>query len=336
MRPSTSTSFGCSSMADRDSPSAHNLVNLPITAEGFLNPTRESPTTWVFDFESHDGKHLELAPFDTSCLPHPYFVSRSDFVAFGCRGSESRLQFSGFNLLGENKWVQVLGGQQAFPSIVAASATGRFALSRILISDQTFELENLVPEQMTAQEVSVIQSHDGRILLKTQTSPIQRAGQNFDLSPDGLRLAVIRAARIDLLRLPPLTPKDVAEVKRGESSVPERSQAEVLLRPQRPGGKPLKAAEPAGSQTAGTVEPTAETSASPNAAPESASPSVAVQSAEAPANVPPVVPASGDAASGTTPKVAPKQAPPTPEVTEPDAPRKPPSLYDEDHPRPPK
>jgi hypothetical protein len=153
------------------------LIRVPATADGFLDVYQESPHTWLFDFQSHAGKRLELSPFDTECAPSPWFISRTDFISLGCTGSESRVVLSGFDLRGEEPWIQVLSGNQIAPEIVSSPASGRFAFSRILVAGSFYDNQNLLPEELSGQEIQVIQNHDGRILLKVQASPIQRTDQ---------------------------------------------------------------------------------------------------------------------------------------------------------------
>jgi hypothetical protein len=227
--------------------SARTLIRVPATAEGFLDILKESNRTWLFDFQSHAGKRLELAPFDTTCAPSPYFVSRTEFIALGCRGSDTRVMLSGFNLRGEQPWIQVLSGQQISPMLVTAPDAGRFAFSRILVSGTFYDLQNLLPEELSGQEIQVIQNHDGRVLLHVQASPIQRTGQNFDLSDDGLNFTVIRNGNLEVYRLPELTSKDVEEVKRAAADMVPKSDVRIGLMARRPASaqKASPAAAPA-------------------------------------------------------------------------------------------
>ncbi len=206
------------------------LISLPATGAGYLDVTKESPQTWLFDFVSHAGsQRLELSPYDTSCVPHPYFISRSEFVAFGCRGSADRLELSYFNLKGEEPWLSVLQGTQVSPEILGAPAGGRFALSRTLISDALIDADNLTADELTAQEITVMQNHDGRVLLKVQATPIQRSGQNFDLSPSGTQFAVLRGGNLEVYPLPALTGKDQKAVEEAASLAPPAA-ADVPVR----------------------------------------------------------------------------------------------------------
>ena len=208
---------------------AQNLIRVPATADGFLDISRESARTWLFDFQSHAGKRIELSPFDTTCAPSPYFISRTDFVSLGCTGSENHLEFSGFNLRGEEPWIQNLSGSQIAPQIVSAPDSGRFAFSRITVAGTFYDLDNLIPEELGGQEIEVLQNYDGRVLLKLNASPIQRAGQNFDISPDGLGFTVIRNNNLEVYRLPPLTSKDQEALKLADTIAPEKNEARISL-----------------------------------------------------------------------------------------------------------
>jgi hypothetical protein len=89
----------------------------------------------------------------------------------------------------------------------------------------------LASSLVTGQEVQVYQSYNGKQLFRMDCSPVERAGQNFALSDDGLRLAVVResmvhhaatkdydayterSTAVEVYPLPPLTDKDRAAVK---------------------------------------------------------------------------------------------------------------------------
>ena len=298
---------------------AANLIQVPATAEGFLSINKESRGVYLFDFHTHDGKSAELSPYETTCTPHPFFVSRSEFIAFGCHGGD-KPELGGFNLKGEHPWIEVLAGDHLSPLIVAAPAAGRFALSRTMVQGGFIDPQNLIPQDLASQEITVRQNHDGRMLLKVMADPVQRPPQNFDLSPDGLSLAVIRTGNIEIFRLPALSGKDQTALKLAAAMEPERNSARVVL-----DSKPI--------------------------APESNTPSAQASSGP-PASAPPaavgVVTASDRASAAGSPASTqgPAQAPasvstakpielgdPNPSGDDPSERRKPPSLFDQDHPK---
>ncbi|MEO6804222.1 MAG: hypothetical protein ABI197_13365, partial [Granulicella sp.] len=108
-------------------------------------------------------------------------------------------------------------------------AAGRFAMSRNLVSAGSGMTPNFAPDSFTSQEIRVYQTHDGKQLLRVEASPVQRFGDNYDLSPDGLRLAVIRGNAVELYSLPALTEADKSEVRKAKALEPQDVQAAVKL-----------------------------------------------------------------------------------------------------------
>jgi len=98
---------------------------------------------------------------------------------------------------------------------------------------------------VTGQEVRVFQSYDGKQLFKIDLTPVERAGQNYALSADGMRLAVVREtlvhhaatkdyeaytqreAAVEVYPLPPLTKEDQVAVKEAEARAPADTGARI-------------------------------------------------------------------------------------------------------------
>jgi hypothetical protein len=212
-------------------------VTVPLTSEGFLRSQSFTRDGVLLDFLTFEGKDIDLGDFPTSCPPRPTFISPSEFIAFGCRGADGSLDLAGFNLHGDFIWQINFTDEQAYPSIASAIPAGRFAFSRTVTSTHVFGSETPSPDQLQAQEVRVIQMYNGKQLLRVTTSPIQRAGQNFALSPDGLSLAVIHDTlspvkgggiahntAVEIYPLPPLSDKDVAQVRIEAAMAPKPSR----------------------------------------------------------------------------------------------------------------
>jgi hypothetical protein len=245
----TSTGAGAESLAIASAGSigAHTVVDLPMTTAGFLDVIEGGKDRWLFNFDEHAGKVDELAEWDTSCFPQPTFVGHSEFVAFGCRGSEEKQSLAAFNLKGEQMWQQNFLDMQTAPTFSFAPAAGRFALGRIVVIGAV-DADGPLPDSLvSSQEVRVMQSYNGKLLFRIDCTPVERAGQNFALSADGMRLAVVRetmvhheatkdydeyterAAAVEVYALPPLTDQDQAAVKQAEALAPQDTGARIDL-----------------------------------------------------------------------------------------------------------
>jgi hypothetical protein len=226
---------------------ARTAVDLPMTTAGFLDVLEGGKNRWLFNFDEYAGKVDELAEFDTTCFPHSTLVGHSEFVAFGCRGSAERQELAGFNLKGEEMWQQNFLDTHVAPTFSFAPAAGRFALGRIVVIGVVDPDGPLTESMVSAQEVRVMQSYDGKVLFRTDCTPVERAGQNFALSADGMRLAVVREtlvhhaatkdydeytereAAAEVYALPALTEQDKAAVKQAEDLAPKNMGARIDL-----------------------------------------------------------------------------------------------------------
>jgi hypothetical protein len=222
-------------------------VSLPLTTAGRLDVLDGGKDRWLFNFDEHAGKVNELAAWDSTCFPQPVFVGHGEFVAFGCRGGTDKLDFAGFNLKGEEMWQQNFYDSHVSPTFAFAPEAGRFALGRTMVNGD-FDPEMPLPAAIVSgQEVRVYQSYDGKQLFKMTLTPVARAGQNFALSPDGLRLAVLREsvvrhaatkddpaysdneAAAEVYALPALTAEDRAAVKEAQTMAPADTGARIDL-----------------------------------------------------------------------------------------------------------
>lgn len=209
-------------------------TDLPVDASGFVDVVEERRPHWAFNFNTYAGKVTELSPFESSCHPVPYLVSRSEFVSFGCHNGGARMVLGGFNLRGEEMWEQNFFEPYILPTFAFAPTAGRFALSRVLVSGALPDVSAFAPDLLTGQNITVYQTESGRQLLNLQASPAQRSSQNYSLSPDGMSLAVLRDTAIEIHRLPALSTKDTADLRKAQALVPELSYDPVDLRSSKP------------------------------------------------------------------------------------------------------
>jgi hypothetical protein len=243
-------------------------IAVPMTAAGFLELQDGGKGTWLFNFDEHAGKVDELLAFDTSCFPRSTFVGLSEFVVFGCRGNEERQDLAAFNLKGDEMWQDNFTDVHIAPTFSFAPAAGRFALGRTIVNG-VVDPESVSVGAVTGQDVRVYQSYNGKLLFRSDVSPVERAGQNFALSPDGLRVALVREtpvqhkatkdeegytdreAAVEVYALPALSDKDQAAVKAAAATAPADTGARIDVSLER------LAAKPAGNRGGSAAVPVA-------------------------------------------------------------------------------
>ena len=206
---------------------AASFGTLPATGAGHLAIVDQGRQQWAFDFHPYHGDVKQLAPFDSSCRPTVQFVSSSEFVSFGCHGGNSPQVLGGFNMRGEEMWEQNLFSDFVALSFAFAPSSGRFALGARPRRLCRGRLNSDHTDAFTEQTVIVYQTESGKQILHVDCSPVARAGQNFALSPDGMKLAVIRENAVQIYTLPPLSTADQAEVKEARALVPHQDELPI-------------------------------------------------------------------------------------------------------------
>lgn len=259
---------------------SRDFGSFALTGAGHLEVLDQGHQHWAFNFDTFAGQVWELSAFDSTCRPSPVFVSDTEFIAFGCHGEASPPIVGGFNMRGEQMWQQGLYGDFVAPSLVFAPEGGRFALGRVMTTTPMADAMALVPETVSEQSVVVYQTESGRQVLKVECSPVEPAGQNFALSPDGLSLAVVNDEAIAIYKLPELTAEEQAALKLVRAAAPQATSLPVRFataagakKVEEGGAKPAApVASPAAAPAPSTAKATPPTSAPPPAAQTSPAP----------------------------------------------------------------
>lgn len=287
----------------------HTIGTIAALSAGYIAVLDQGRQHWAFDFNAYSGKKLELAAFDSVCRPSPFFVSRSEFIAFGCRTGANRQLLGGFNLRGEQTWQQNLFGDYTSPTLVFAPARDRFAFSRVLLHTAATPDQPLLPEEIGAQTVVVFQAGSGKQILHAECSPAEPAGQNFALAPDGLSLALVHDNAVEIYPLPELTSKEDSDIKLVATSAPEDTTLPVRFQPEQPSlaSESNPDENPEGNAGIGVNASEPSTTAPENVTPNSLTPVATASATAVPTPAQPVPATEGD--------------------PNPNQPRKPPTLY---------
>jgi hypothetical protein len=176
---------------------ASGALALPVSALGFMRTAEVKRDQWQFEFHSTAGAISKLAKFGTTCSPRVTLVSNSEFIAFGCKGDQDRIDIAGFDMTGDFMWQQTFFDTHVNPSFAFAPVAGRFALGRTLVNSSVTDRQIITTAEVNGQDLRVYQTWSGKILLELSCTPPMRSGQNFALSPDGLHLAVLREERVE-------------------------------------------------------------------------------------------------------------------------------------------
>ena len=204
------------------------VLAIPLDGDGYLWPGDQKRGKWPVTFNQMDGKTVPVGTVLSSCPPRLQLVSRSEYIAFACQGSEERLKMEAFGMDGHETWEEPIGSANGLPTFVFAPQAGRFAISRMGTVVPDPEGLAVVPDGAT-QEIRVYQTESGDLLLRAPLTPVMKTAENFDLSDDGMVAAVVNAGAVQVYKLPPLSDTDQKDLKMAQGFSPPLGDGPVNL-----------------------------------------------------------------------------------------------------------
>jgi hypothetical protein len=148
------------------------------------------------------GDSLILGRVASACTPHENFLNQKALVIESCGPKAGDIYLDAWTTEGKKLWTGRRDGHLVWPTFAYSRKGDRFALSMLHVSHLIDLLDSLNDEDVREQVIQVFDSATGALLLATNASPILTAGQNFALSDDGERLAVLREGAIEIYNLP--------------------------------------------------------------------------------------------------------------------------------------
>lgn len=178
-----------------------SAVHLPINSEGYLETLRGRGTGWVMNLNYFTGGSTVLGSVDSVCSPMIDFVSHQEILVTGCSsGGEPHLV--AVSTKGRRLWDQAVPGSAVWPLLVRSLNGLRMARETLMSTHSVNAASPLGTEDIRGQDVQVLDSATGKVILRAQASPILDAGGNVAISPSARRVAIVMAEGIQIFDLP--------------------------------------------------------------------------------------------------------------------------------------
>jgi hypothetical protein len=178
-------------------------INVPITSTGYVGVSRDKgENQFLIRFVPFAGESSILGRVASTCTPHENFLNPKALIIESCGPKSSDVFLDAWTTDGKKLWNGRRDGHLVWPTLAYSQKGDRFALSLLHISHIIDLVDSINDEDVREQVVQVFDSATGALLMSTNASPILTAGQNFALSEDGERLAVLREGAIEIYTVP--------------------------------------------------------------------------------------------------------------------------------------
>lgn len=180
-----------------------NAVNIPMMGEGRLQAIPGNQNKWLIRYLPFRGEPRTLTEVASFCHPTEETLSSNATLIFTCLRSGNDHQIFAVDLDGKTLWQQRWESRYIWPTFQLTQDGSRFAYSSLQVNHPVGTMDPIDESNIVNQMVGVFDTQTGQLRLVRNATPILSAGQNYALSPDGLRFAVLREGAIEIYDLPP-------------------------------------------------------------------------------------------------------------------------------------
>lgn len=180
-------------------------VEITMVGDGHMMTASGKRSSWLIRYEPFKGEPRTVTEVESRCDPSQLSLSTDVVLVVGCAQAGYDHEVTAVNLDGKKLWKQVWESRYIWPTFQLSEDGSRFAYSSLQASHPLSAMSPIDDSTIEAQMVGVFDTQTGYLRLVKNATPVLSAGQNYALSPDGLRFAVLREGAIEVYDLPPVS-----------------------------------------------------------------------------------------------------------------------------------
>jgi hypothetical protein len=189
-------------------------VAVPLNEDGVLEVfAGKQPKVWmiekelIYQVDQKPGdatRQEEVGEVRSACTPQMQPLSRNVVLVQNCpTNGTSGNEVSALTLDGKVLWQSRWQSKYIWPTFDYAENGSRFAYESMQMNRDIGTIDSFGEADVVAQPVGVFNTETGKLELVLNASPVLSEGQNFALSADGRRFAILRNGAIEVYDLPP-------------------------------------------------------------------------------------------------------------------------------------
>ena len=182
----------------------HQPLLFQMVEGGFLGVLPDRGKQWNVVLSSFGGKPTPIVNVTSTCQPMLAPLSEQIFLAQTCLPYLSDHLMQAYDLHGHKLWEQMWQSRFTWGTYAYAAAGNRFAYGAIEVNHNLAALDPVDESSILGQPVGIFTAATGKLDTVLDATPVLTAGDNFALSPEGNRLAILRNGAIEIYNLPPL------------------------------------------------------------------------------------------------------------------------------------
>jgi len=186
---------------------ALSVSDVPIISEGYIETLAAQGEHWMLRYRPFNGEPTVIASVASSCKPNEDPLNDDTTVVTVCADRSPDHILQAISLKGKTLWTYRWDSHYIWPTTAASQSGRRVAFSTLRVARPVSTYDPFDESEVQAQRVDVLDAETGQLELTQYATPALSAGQNYALSPEGDRFAVLRENAIEIYNLPPGAPQ---------------------------------------------------------------------------------------------------------------------------------
>ena len=181
-----------------------------------------SGKVWLVRFGPSEQQRGNITRVRTRRIPDVLYLSSNTLLIGRDSSSIPGYSVSALTATGNRLWRQHWDAHRYDPTLARSEDGSRFAIStlRLLAPSSSAADDGASQTEGLEQRVEVFNTASGIHVVSVIASPVVLHGENYALSPDGLRFAVVRGTQMEVHDLPPLSLEEQARYSAVKADVP--------------------------------------------------------------------------------------------------------------------
>lgn len=211
-----------------------DVIHLNGASTGYVDLVHKGGI-WLLRFGPAAGQRANIARVKSKTVPDVVYSSNNAMLVGRCPTENCDYSVTAFSAAGQRLWRQRWARDRFFPAVARNEDGGRFVIGTLRIArasaspvnapiqpDDDVDVYQPAASQRDVfeEEVQVLETASGNAVLSVQVSPADAGGQNFSLSPDGKRVAVLQGDAIEVFDLPELSKIEQERFSKLQADVP--------------------------------------------------------------------------------------------------------------------
>jgi hypothetical protein len=211
---------------------ASGSLELNTSNAGYTDYVRSSRGgVWLVRFGMGQEQRRPIARVKSPCTPDLRFATENTVFIGRCSNNNTAYSGSFFSVAGYPLWRQRWEQLQHFPTIARSEDASRIAIGTVTAArdshseattDDADETEEDAPRWPDVeQEIRVVETATGKLLLSTRVKTVVLNNPTFALAPLGERLAVLDGTMLSIFDLPVMSQDERAKFVAMAADTPE-------------------------------------------------------------------------------------------------------------------